>query len=311
MSAASSVLSEAHAGKVVALYALRDTLLADLCATLASPSQGLAQAAREAKRQHTISGGAAAKLVKIDFAYNLVRHLTNERCSTYIQEIRQMVTQSRSAAAPGQVAALPLADPRAGPQADSAAHSGHGEHTMSEPATVHEAELRQTQVGVKALIAKFESDVPVVHPNQAVDHSLEAPADDAAHSGPYDHLAESHDHSLESDVPLVHPNQAVDAAHSGPYDHLAESHDHCLDAPADDGPQAAGKHEAVPLTANLDQFPDALSHIRQFQAQSIFQPIRPIEPAAAPVFLDFESLDGMSAESIAEAYLSAARRSLA
>ena len=53
-------------------------------------------------------------------------------------------------------------------------------------------------------------------------------------------------------------------------------------------PQAAEKHEAVPLT-----FPE---YIRQSHAQSIFQPIRPIEPAAdyrtssAPVFPDFESI---------------------
>ena len=94
MSAASPLVAQALAGKVIALYGLRDTLLANLSATLSVPSQGLAQVAREAKRRHLLSGSAAAKLIKVDFAYNLIRHLTDERCLAYIQEIRCMIAQT-------------------------------------------------------------------------------------------------------------------------------------------------------------------------------------------------------------------------
>ena len=94
MSAASPLVAQALAGKVIALYGLRDTLLADLSATLSVPSQGLAQVAREAKRRHLLPGAAAAKLIKVDFAYNLIRHLTDERCLAYIQEIRCMIAQT-------------------------------------------------------------------------------------------------------------------------------------------------------------------------------------------------------------------------
>ena len=94
--ASRSALDEALAGKVTALYALRDTCSARLATVNGHSSQGLAQAARIAKRSGVLCAATANRLQAMDHAYNLVRHLTQERCAEYIAQLDAELAQSSS-----------------------------------------------------------------------------------------------------------------------------------------------------------------------------------------------------------------------
>ena len=75
------------AAKVLALYALRDSCLSRLSVATGGTYQGLAQAAREAKRQRRITPAMATRLKAIDHAYNLMRHIDEGRCATSLQQL--------------------------------------------------------------------------------------------------------------------------------------------------------------------------------------------------------------------------------
>ena len=64
------------ARKVELLYSLRDERLEKLHVEIQIAHQGLSQAARAAKHAGIIDGTSCSKFIQIDFAYNLIRHLT-------------------------------------------------------------------------------------------------------------------------------------------------------------------------------------------------------------------------------------------
>ena len=85
------------APRVLALYAMRDAALDQLCAH-AGACQGLAQAARTATKLGLIDATLANKLVKLDYSYNLVRHLTQSHADSFVSMLAALLPAQRTAA---------------------------------------------------------------------------------------------------------------------------------------------------------------------------------------------------------------------
>ena len=75
------------ASKCAILYQLRDDILEDL-STSGKTHEGVAQAAREACNSGRIRSERRNKLVKFDWAYNFVRHLTQAKADAFRRDFR-------------------------------------------------------------------------------------------------------------------------------------------------------------------------------------------------------------------------------
>ena len=74
------------------LYDLRDQLTFLLSDHLGVHRKGLSQLAREAKTRGAIDKVLANKIVKIDFSYNLVRHLDPPSLQKFITDFKQQLS---------------------------------------------------------------------------------------------------------------------------------------------------------------------------------------------------------------------------
>ena len=79
------------------IYDLHGQLLRTLAFEMKAHYQGIAQAARMCKRQGRISAAVANKLVKLDFAYHLIRHVTEVSTEVFLQGV---LTELRSSGSP-------------------------------------------------------------------------------------------------------------------------------------------------------------------------------------------------------------------
>ena len=79
--------------KASLLYGLRDELLELLSEASGMKHQGLAQAARQCKSANLLDGTVCNKLVSLDYAYNLVRHLTTQHVTEHVLAIQGGLTK--------------------------------------------------------------------------------------------------------------------------------------------------------------------------------------------------------------------------
>ena len=85
--------------KALLVYALRDELLEEVTSKLGIHHEGLAQAARAAKKRGLITATTSAKLIKYDHAYNLVRHITTASKTSMLEFVRRELGGERAAGA--------------------------------------------------------------------------------------------------------------------------------------------------------------------------------------------------------------------
>ena len=74
--------------KASLLCQYRDNALEALAASAGKQHEGLAQAARHACDLKLISKPLKHKLIKVDYAYNLVRHITSKSVGDYIEQLQ-------------------------------------------------------------------------------------------------------------------------------------------------------------------------------------------------------------------------------
>jgi hypothetical protein len=79
------------------VYKLRDELLAELSDSLRKHYEGLAQAARAVHTMSLIDTEDKNRYVRIDFAYNLVRHITNASVNESVDHLRDKIRSNVSA----------------------------------------------------------------------------------------------------------------------------------------------------------------------------------------------------------------------
>ena len=73
--------------KASLLYALHDDVLERLVIGTDVASQGIAQAARLCKKRGIIGSTTCNKLINLDYAYNLVRHLTSVHVKSFLKNL--------------------------------------------------------------------------------------------------------------------------------------------------------------------------------------------------------------------------------
>lgn len=76
------------------LYDLRDQLVYEISGKLGIHKNGLAQLAREARNRGVIDKAVANKLTKIDFSYNLVRHLDPPSVQKFMLDLKAMLAET-------------------------------------------------------------------------------------------------------------------------------------------------------------------------------------------------------------------------
>lgn len=86
--------------KATLLYALRDDVLHLLCERCQKPHEGIAQAARDCKARGFIRSELCNKLIKFDYAYNMVRHLTSLHAAEFFRAVQDEISQSAPIASP-------------------------------------------------------------------------------------------------------------------------------------------------------------------------------------------------------------------
>ena len=73
--------------KVGLIYSLNDQLLEQMCVSAGQRHAGVAAAARSLKSQSRITATMANTLVKFDFTYNFIRHLTSQHASDFLADV--------------------------------------------------------------------------------------------------------------------------------------------------------------------------------------------------------------------------------
>ena len=82
--------------KVSIIYSLNDHVLEALCNTLEKKCSGVAAAARELKTAGRLSSSLCNTLVKFDWTYNFMRHLTSQHAAEFYNEVLAEVNAPRS-----------------------------------------------------------------------------------------------------------------------------------------------------------------------------------------------------------------------
>ena len=87
------------------LFGLHGQLLRSLSASAGVHFQGISQAARSLRRRGVIRNQMANKLAKIDYAYNLVRHITEISVSDFCKSLEKELSTTMAAQASNEALA--------------------------------------------------------------------------------------------------------------------------------------------------------------------------------------------------------------
>ena len=77
--------------KVALIYTLHDNLLELLCGAAEQRHTGVAAAARDLKQQRRVTPSLCNTLVRFDWTYNFVRHLTTQHANQFFDEVHHTI----------------------------------------------------------------------------------------------------------------------------------------------------------------------------------------------------------------------------